>query len=358
MRSVNKLITIICICNLLILRVWSVGEDYTKLYEYDRALSLNSEVSLIKETDMYRVYKVYYDSVNAVRVPALLIIPVRDSPPYPCIVFLHGYGGRKEDALALASFASRAGYAVFSIDAVYHGEREVPGKALYSPDFEDSIRGIRQTIIDLRRGVDFLEIRSEIDNSRIGYVGGSMGGILGAIFIGVEDRIKAAILIVPGGNMSLMIRESEHPAIPPIRKRIEELGLTYGDVQRMMNPVEPLNFIGRFSPKPVQFHIGRFDKIVPAEAGRQLADKAGEPKQVYWYDAGHSLPLDLVAIRALSFLNENLKGSVSHTTQLSLLLIAGIMELRELLKTFAPLLLAVSLIAILLIILHLKRRWM
>jgi len=225
-------------------------------------------------------------------------------------VFLHGYGGSKEDMLSFAGLIAAEGYAIIAIDAEFHGERREEGKALYSPNLEESRNGIIQTIIDLRRAVDYLETREEIDSERIGYVGGSMGGILGAIFIGVEPRIKAAALLVAGGNMSLMIMKSQHPAIPAIRRYLEEQGMTYGELQEALNPVDPLNFIGSFSPRPVVFHLGKYDQIVPAEAGEQLYRAAGEPKQVYWYDSGHDLPLELVVSRLLDFMDRELKGRV------------------------------------------------
>jgi len=283
------------------------SKNYDALYSYDVNLPLNVNETLIADTDSYRLYKVYFDSVNSERVPALFMIP-KAGGKVPCIIFLHGYGGSKEDALPLVDIAAIEGYAFISIDAEYHGERKEGGRALYSTDIEDTIRGFVQTVIDLKRAVDYLETRSEIDTGRIGYIGGSMGGIIGAIFIGVEPRIKAAALVVAGGNMSLMVRESEHPAIPPIRRYLEERGITYEELQKMLDPIDPLNFIGRFSPRPVVFHLGRYDRIVPAEAGRQLYMYAGEPKSVYWYDAGHNLPMELLAVRILDFMDENLKG--------------------------------------------------
>lgn len=282
-------------------------EEYIALYSYDRSLPLNVYERLIADTDRYRLYKVYFDSVNSERVPALFMIPKVESR-VPCIVLLHGYGGSKEDALALIDIAATEGYAFISVDAEYHGERREEGKALYSTDINDTVRGFIQTVLDLRRAVDYLETRSEIDTERIGYIGGSMGGIIGAIFIGVEPRIKAAALVVAGGNMSLMVRESEHPAIPPIRRYLEEQGITYDELQRILDPIDPLNFIARFSPNPIVFHLGRYDRIVPAEAGRQLFIRARDPKKVYWYDAGHNLPKELVAVRILDFMDENLRG--------------------------------------------------
>lgn len=300
-------VVVIPLLALLLPLAVTAGDELLRFYEYDKSAPLNAKLSVVEEREHFTLYKVYYTSVNNVRVPALLIVPRVSRPPYPCVIFLHGYGGRKEDAILLAEVAARFGYAIFSIDAEYHGERRVPGKQLYSPDPEDSRRAIVQTIIDLRRGVDFLETLEYIDRGRIGYAGGSMGAILGAIFIGVEPRVRAAVLVVGGGNMTLMIRESEHPAIPPIRERIEREGISWEEVKRLLEPVEPLNFIWRFSPRPVQFHCGRYDRVVPAEAQRQLAERAGEPKEVYWYDTGHNVPLEEVALRAIEFFNRHLK---------------------------------------------------
>lgn len=283
-------------------------KDYRDLYAYDKALPLKAEERLIEDNPDYMLFKIYYDSVNKIRVPALLSIPKGGVKPCPCILFLHGYGGRKEDAVALMKIAARHGYSVISIDAEYHGERKIPGVELYSPDLEMSREGIIQTVIDLRRAVDYLESNENIDAGRIAYIGGSMGGIFGGILVGVEDRLKTAVLITAGGNISLMVRLSTHHTMPAIRRFIAETGISYEDFQKAVDPVDPINFIDKFS-KPILFHLGLKDDVVPAEAGRQLAEKAKEPKKVYWYDAGHSLPSEIVAARTLNWLEYHLLGS-------------------------------------------------
>jgi len=283
------------------------SKDFSSSYMYDKSLPLNAEEEVITDEDSYIVYKVYIDSVNRERVPALLSVP-KGKQKGPCIVFLHGYGGSKEDILSIAGRAASEEYALIAIDAEFHGERQEEGKALYSPNLDESRNGIIQTIIDLRRAVDYVETRPEIDKGKIAYVGGSMGGILGAIFIGVEPRIKAAVLLVAGGNMSLMIRESQHPSVIAIRNYLETSGISYDELQQFLDPIDPINFIGRFAPRPVVFHLGKHDRIVPAEAGEQLYRGAGEPKSAYWYDSGHDLPLELVLVRILDFLDQELKG--------------------------------------------------
>ncbi|MEM2341083.1 MAG: alpha/beta fold hydrolase [Candidatus Bathyarchaeia archaeon] len=292
---------------LMVSGVSTDSKDFRKYYEYDKSLPLNVHEEVIEDKGNYKLIKVYFDSVNNERVPGLLMLPKRDEK-IPCVIFLHGYGGSKDDIRGVADLVAREGYGLMAIDAKYHGERREIGKELFSPDINVSVNGIIQTVIDLRRAIDYLETRPDIDIERIGYVGGSMGGILGAIFIGVEPRVKAAALIVAGGNVSLMIRESKHYTMPKIREYIQRENVSYEELQRMLDPIDPINFIGYFSPRPIVFHLGKYDEDVPAESGRQLYERAGEPKQVYWYDTGHNVPLDLVLARILDFMDRNLLG--------------------------------------------------
>ena len=285
----------------------SSQEDLFRYYEYEQSLPLDVSEEVLVDEYGYKILKVYFDSVNGERVPGLLSLPEKVGK-VPCVVFLHGYGGNKDDILAGAGLIANEGYAIISIDAEYHGERREEGKELYSPNVTDSVRGITQTVIDLRRAVDYLETRPEIDPGKIGYAGGSMGGIPGAIFIGVEPRIKAAALIVAGGNMSLMVRESQHFTMPAIREFLQRENMSYDELQELLDPIDPINFIGNFSPRPVVFHLGKYDTVVPAESGRQLYEIAGESKQIYWYDAGHDIPLELVLARILDFMDRNLLG--------------------------------------------------
>jgi cephalosporin-C deacetylase-like acetyl esterase len=46
-----------------------------------------------------------------------------------------------------------------------------------------------QLIVDLRRAVDLLVARDDVDPDRIGYLGVSYGGAMGGLLAGVEDRV-------------------------------------------------------------------------------------------------------------------------------------------------------------------------
>lgn len=51
---------------------------------------------------------------------------------------------------------------------------------------------------DVKRCIDYLETRPDIDSQRLAYLGFSWGGKWGAIIPAVEERIKASILVVGG----------------------------------------------------------------------------------------------------------------------------------------------------------------
>jgi dipeptidyl aminopeptidase/acylaminoacyl peptidase len=55
-----------------------------------------------------------------------------------------------------------------------------------------------KTVKDFRRSIDYLDTRSDIDMSKLGFYGCSWGGMMGAIVPAVEDRLKVSILITPG----------------------------------------------------------------------------------------------------------------------------------------------------------------
>jgi len=115
-------------------------EDLVRYYEYEQSLPLDVSEEMLVDESGYRILKVYFDSVNGERVPGLLSLPEKEEK-VPCVVFLHGYGGNKDDVLVGARLIAKEGYAIISIDAEYHGERREEGKELYSPNVTDSVRG-------------------------------------------------------------------------------------------------------------------------------------------------------------------------------------------------------------------------
>ncbi len=182
--------------------------------EYQRILEYyNYDPGMASDPEIYGewpwrgphvLYKLSYASIREQRVPAYLAIPKETtSEKFPVVVLMHGWNlfwGKNEDwVLEWIPLLTAQGYAVLAPDHFMYGERKKEGGFDHGAD-----RGpyyyrdwMCQSIVDLRRGIDYLESRPDIDPDRIAVFGGSLGGWIGSILAAVEPRIKTAILSVP-----------------------------------------------------------------------------------------------------------------------------------------------------------------
>ena len=250
-------------------------------YDYDANFPLHAQTTLLEATDVDSVFHVTYKSAHQQQVSALLSLPIFGKKPYPAIIFLHGLGDNKSaDYMEYGDRAfARAGYAVFRIDYALHGERRDPDFTKFDlrrPYPFTTRNAIVQTVFDLRRAVDYLQTRRDIDKNKIGFMGISLGGITGAVFCAVEPRIKASVLALAGGGLRILF---SYKMFSP-------------KVDNLLAPIEPLNFVGKIAPRPVLFINARKDEIVPPMLAKKLQKAAGEPKKVIWYPTKHrKIPL-------------------------------------------------------------------
>ncbi len=244
-------------------------------YRYDRSLPLKATKLKITENDLFTRYHVTYLSTNNQTVRGFLNIPGSGTPPYPAIIYLHGVGDSKSSdyvELGTAIFTA-GGFAVLTIDIQYHGERRNEwAKFDLKGDMRYTTRdAIVQTVIDLRRGIDFLESEEGIDQDRTGFLGISLGGIIGAIFVGLDERVEAPIIALAGGGLRWAFG----------------FDAFYGETKDYLNVIEPLNFIGRVSPRPLLMINAEKDKVIPRKSTEMLYRKAGRPKEIKWFDTKH-----------------------------------------------------------------------
>ncbi len=141
-----------------------------------------------------------------------------------------------------------------------------------------------QLMKDLQRAVDVLRARPNVDGERLAYLGISYGGAMGALFVGIERRIKAAALVVGDGGLV------SHFTGPEDVNFMASLSCaTRVNWFRAMTPIEPIRFIPHASPTALLLQNGRSDNLVPAADAEALQAAAPEPRTIRWYAAGHGL---------------------------------------------------------------------
>ena len=238
-----------------------------------------------------------YLSANGQRVPALLYTPPRASAahPVPCLVLLHGLGGSKEAMAGLAVFAAKAGYASLAIDEYGQGER-TPDKPSVRSQAEEIATTIRQSSLDVRRGLDYLATRPDISKERTGLAGISLGAIIGTVAAGVDPRIKATALISGGGDWGLILKTlSANRTEVGGRSTAALRGLDWDRITVLLAAQDPLTFAPHIAPRPFLMLGGRKDTVIVVPAQQELFEAARDPKQIVWFaQYGHVPPPEVV----------------------------------------------------------------
>jgi len=200
-----------------------------------------------------------------------------------------------------------------SIDAWYHGDRKVEGKELYSRELFHMRDGLINTAVDMRRAVDFLQSRSgEVDPDKISYFGGSMGGIIGALFTGMDTRVKAPVLIVGGADWSYLI---SHSIVAQVGLRLTpaEGASMAKDAKVVLAPADPLNTAQLIAPRPLLMLNAKHDILVNPVSNVKLFRQALPPKKIIWFDSGHGVPINDALKICLDWFNEYVKNSSTPT---------------------------------------------
>ena len=185
----------------------AVYQKTLPLYANDPALPLAVKLAGTQKIGAVTVTRFSYGSTHNQRVPALLFTPPGASAahPVPCLIILHGLGGSKEIMAGYALAAAKFGYASLVIDEYGQGERG-PLKTVPGQQAEELATTVRQSAVDVRRGIDYLATRPDVNSQKIGLAGVSLGAIIGTVVSGVESRIKAAVLISGGGDWGLILK--------------------------------------------------------------------------------------------------------------------------------------------------------
>ncbi len=120
----------------------------------------------------------------------------------PVVIFLHGMGGNKDQYPERMKEWARKGFFVVVTDAHLHGERKVPGippptKNLGALGTNTSIwfhqSAVSHTARDVSKIIDSLAARSDVDTTRIGVAGISMGSSTCMVLAWKEPRISVVI---------------------------------------------------------------------------------------------------------------------------------------------------------------------
>jgi len=259
-------------------------------FDYERGKPLDVRETGVRDADGAEVHDISYASPRRGRVTAYLVVPP-GTGPFAAVLFQHwGFGDRTE-FLPEALLYARAGAVSLLVDAPWARPepwRHEEDGHLTNPGVDRDL--YVQTVVDLRRGVDLLLSRPDVDPKRIAYVGHSFGATWGGALAGVEKRIGAFVLIAGLPRVTDFSRQGIR-RIDALSDQVTK-NFTPGQIAKfveVVSAVDPVHYVGHAAPSAVLMQWARDDAWISEKAAREYFAAASEPKEQRWYVAGHEV---------------------------------------------------------------------
>ena len=286
----KKTIYVLLVIALLSITVAAQSEDFSKLrrmFQYDRKMPLDVREIGVENRDGIQVHDISYVSPKGGRVTAYLVIPPGKGK-FAGLIFMHMRPGSRTIFLDEALSYARMGAVSLVIDAPFSRAGESKrdfDPTVTHPEIDRDI--YIQTVIDLRRGVDLLLSRHDIDRKRIAFVGHSFGAHTGVLLASVEKRIKAYVIMAGGPSLTEFLRTSTVPGVVEVRNSLTKA--QQENYFTTLATVDPINYVAHVAPSALFFQFGKRDTYPTEQSAARYFQTASDPKSVKWYDTGHAL---------------------------------------------------------------------
>jgi dienelactone hydrolase len=256
-------------------------------FDYDPKTPLDIQDGGVQNRDGIQVQALSYASLKGGRVPAYLVVPPGKGP-FAAIIYAHwamkGSSMRnKTEFLDEAVFMARSGVLSLLIDAPFARPGFVESSDPLGPQQTDVMF---QQIMDVRRGVDLLTSRSDVDPNRIAFVGHSFDAQVGGVLSGVERRIKSYVLMC--GVLAVADEVmSNDPEMTAIRAKLGDENIR--NYLATYDWLDPVHYISHAAPSALFLQHAKVDGSSGEGPAEHFFSIASEPKTLKVYDAFHAL---------------------------------------------------------------------
>jgi poly(3-hydroxybutyrate) depolymerase len=245
------------------------------LFSYDASQPL----AFVDRGRVNQNYPIAVDDVSYTsgkdRIAAFLVRPPKVRGRLAAVIYLHGAGGDRKELVVPSTWLAAHRAIALTITAPSTASREPAGlKGVPFLRWQQQIQA--RDVVAVRRAVDLLAARKDVDPSRIGFVGWSSGSHTGGILAGVEPRLRAIVLmsggVAPVSVYAALARPDQRAAI-----------------RRYLGSIDPLRYLPRAHHGGLFLEDGRQDAIVPRKALETFAHATPPGTRIRWYAAGHAL---------------------------------------------------------------------
>ncbi len=305
MRTLTSFVQFVFLIGILLISAPTLLAQDAELirhFDYDRHARLGLKQIGVQRREHASVYDITYESPKGGLVPAYLVVP-KGKGPFAAVIWGHWYWDNssmrnRKQFLDEAVVLAQAGVVSLLTDGPVARPGHVESK---DPLDERVATDFLQQVIDMRRGVDVLLARRDVDPKRIAFVGHSYNAGIGALLSGLDRRFKCFVLMA--GLMSDEITQQTKD-FQEFRQKVgpEKLDALIAKYAYL----DQGKYVSHAAPAVVLLQFSNQEKSMTPELARQHAAVVSEPKQVKFYDAPHALNAEARRDR-IQFLIEQLK---------------------------------------------------
>jgi len=256
--------------------------DYTGVFLRNRGALVQVREEFLHTDPLFDNFQVVLTDSNGGEVTCLVRAPRNPRGRQPAILAIDGYDWGKK----VVSLFEDTSYAVLiSFDWPDDKGTRYQGMNI-GPFLVHIRRALMRMVSMVPVVVDYLERRPDVDPEKILVVGASLGVPIAVDAAAIDPRLRAAILLYGGGNLTKLAEHGARATVPQSWKR-KVMGWWVGAA---LAPVEPLKYVGRISPRPVLMINGNEDESIPRECVLALYGMAREPKELIWLETSHVAP--------------------------------------------------------------------
>ena len=276
--------------------------EMVRHFDYDKNAAIDLKIAGTEKRGDVTVYDITYASPKGGVVPAYLVVP-SGKGPFAGVIWGHWYWRNSEmrnrkqfldEAVAIAP----SGVVSLMTDGPVARPGYVPNLTLLN---EQQITEMIQQVVDMRRGVDLLLARKDVDPKRLAYVGHSYNATVGAYLSGVDRRFKAYVLMAGGLSDEV---DKKSGAWEQFRQQVgaEKFDAFVAKYYYM----DQGKYVANAAPAFVFLQYATQEDFMKPERAREYEKVVSEPKRFKLYEAPHALNAEARRDR-VAFLVEQLK---------------------------------------------------
>jgi dienelactone hydrolase len=205
----------------------------------------------------------------------------------PGVIVLHILGGDFELSRLFCRTLAHNGVVALFVKLPYYGPRrqpDAPQVRMIALDPRDTVAGMTQAVLDIRRGRAWLAAQPEVDPAQTGIFGISLGGITCSLAAAAEPRFTKVCPMLAGGDIGQVSWQARE--VSPVRERWLAQGGTQETFFKTVEPVDPVTHAANLRGRQMLMLNAAHDEVIPRACTEALWQACGQP-EIVWYDAGH-----------------------------------------------------------------------